>query len=170
VSLEPSSEAFPTLARRAAADEHWSAHQLAASDEDGIVELGAADNFSSLLPVEERLATLFPESALRRPERVAACRLDAAGIDLPARGGTLLKLDVQGFESRALAGASGIRDDVAMIETELSVVALYGGQVLLAEMISRLDEDGYQLVDLDPLLRDRRTGQYLQFDGMFVKR
>jgi FkbM family methyltransferase len=170
VSFEPSSEAFETLLRRSAADELWSARQLAASDQNGVVELGAADNFSSLLPVEERLATLFPEAVRRRRERVAACRLDAAGIELPAPGATLLKLDVQGYESRALAGAAGIRESIVMIESELSVVALYRGQPLLDEMICRLREDGYQMVGLDPTLRDRRTGEYLQFDGLFVKR
>jgi hypothetical protein len=37
-------------------------------------------------------------------------------------------------------------------------------------MICLPNEDGYQLVSLEPILRDPRTGEYLQFDNMFVKR
>jgi FkbM family methyltransferase len=169
VSFEPSSEAFSVLFRRSAADEYWDVRQLAASDRDGIVELGVADNFSSLLTVEERLTTLFPEAAPHHKERVAASRLDAADLELPTQGGTLLKLDVQGYELRALAGAAGILDSIAVVETELSIVPLYHGQPLLVETVRRLDAEGYLLHALDPILRDRKTGEYLQFDGLFVK-
>ncbi len=143
---------------------------MAVADRAEIVELGAADNFSSLLPVATRLSELFPEAAPQRRERVRSCRLDRAGINLPEGVRTLLKLDVQGFERQALAGAKGILDRVAIVETELSVIPLYVGQALLAELVCLLDVHQFQLVELDPVLRDRRTGQYLQFDGLFVKR
>jgi len=170
VSFEPAAEAFETLRQRSAADHRWSIRQLAVSDEEAIVELGAADNFSSLLPVAGRLSALFPEAAPHRRERVHACRLDATGLELPEGSRTLLKLDVQGFERQAIAGAGGILEGVAIIETELSVAPLYVGQALLAEIVCLLERHDYRLVELDPVLRDRTTGQYLQFDGLFVKR
>jgi hypothetical protein len=52
----------------------------------------------------------------------------------------LLKYDVQGWEPQALAGAEGILDFVAVIQTELSSGALYDGQpdgLDLARIIER---------------------------------
>jgi FkbM family methyltransferase len=170
VSFEPSSAASAALRQRSADDQRWEVRELAAWDEDDVLELGLADNFSSPLPIEGRLATLFPEARPRGVERVRATRLDSAEIELPPSGGSLLKLDVQGCERRALAGAAGILDRVALIETELSVAPLYRDQPLLAEMVGVLDAEGYQLLALDPILRDRISGEYLQFDGLFVRR
>lgn len=170
LSLEPASAACAALRRRAAGDQSWEIRRLAAWDSDGELELALADDFSSALTAAERLTTLFPEAVARGMERVPGSRLDTVGFRLPAGGRTLLKLDVQGSERRALAGAAGILDGVSMIETELSVAPLYRDQPLLAEIVCLLDGQDYQLVALDPILRDRITGQYLQFDGLFVKR
>jgi FkbM family methyltransferase len=169
-SFEPSAEAYATLLERSAAYPSWHIHRLAASDENGFAELGVADNFSSLLTVEPRLVSLFPEATPLRTERVPASRLDAVGLELPARGRTLLKVDVQGCEHRVIAGASGILDRVGLIEVELSVVPLYRDQSLLAEMVCRLDEAGFALRCLEPVMRDRQTGESLQFDGVFARR
>jgi FkbM family methyltransferase len=169
VSLEPSSRAFPELSTRCARDPRWEARRLAAWDEDGSIQLGIADTFSSAMPVEPRLATLFPEAVPARVEAAPATRLDTAGLALPDGGRTLLKLDVQGGEHRALAGATGILDRVTMIETELSVTPLYRGQPLLSDIVCLLDSQGYQLLTLDPILRDRITGEHLQFDGLFAR-
>ncbi len=170
VSFEPAPDPLARLRRRAAFDPRWQVRGEAASDHDGILELGAADNFSSVLPLEDRLARLFPESVPNRIARVRACRLDGAGLDLPASRNTLLKLDVQGYELQVLDGATGIFDALAMVETELSLVPLYRGQGLLSDVVARLETAGFGLRWLDPVLRDRTTGEYLQFDGLFVRR
>ncbi len=169
VSFEPLAGAYAELERRAGADPVWEARRLALGDADGTIELGAVDNFSSPLAAGGRLAELFPEALPVRSERVPAARLDALGLDLPAPGRTLLKLDVQGYELRVLAGAAGILGDVGVVESELTVVPLYRGQPLLAETVRALDDAGFVLRELEPILRDWRTGEHLQFDGLFVR-
>jgi hypothetical protein len=91
-------------------------------------------------------------------------------LDLPPAGRTLLKLDVQGYELRVLTGAAGMLGDVGIVETELSVVSLYAGQPLLADILRALEDEGFALHALEPILRDWRTGELLQFDGLFVRR
>lgn len=169
VSFEPLSDAFEVLSRRAADDPRWTVERLAISDTDQQVELGAADNFSSLLPPSGRLAELFPEANPRRAERVQARRLDRLGLVLPGGRRTLLKLDVQGYERAALTGAAGILGQIGIVETELSLAALYDGQPLMSEMVCLLQDQGYALTELNPVLRDRTTGRHLQFDGWFVR-
>ena len=76
---------------------------------------------------------------------------------------------MQGYELRVLAGATGMLPSVGMVETELSVAPLYEGQPVLADMVAALREAGFALAALEPILRDWRTGEHLQFDGMFVR-
>jgi FkbM family methyltransferase len=169
VSFEPSSAASAELLGRAAGDPGWEVRRLALADAGGEVELGRADNFSSVLPVGGRLGRLFPDAVPRGTEQVPAARLDALGLELPAAGRTLLKLDVQGYELRVLAGATGVLPAIGVVETELSIVPLYGGQPLLADVVRALDDAGFALRALEPILRDRRTGELLQADGLFVR-
>lgn len=170
VSFEPAAEPFATLARRAARDAGWDVHRLAASDREAALDLGAADNFSSVLPASDRLTELFAQAAPRTRQRIQAVRLDAAQLVLPPGRRTLLKLDVQGYERQALEGAAGIMSGIALVEAELSLRALYVGQALMSEIVTWLDGLGFELCDLSPVLRDPRTGEYLQFDGLFRRR
>ena len=168
--FEPAAEPFAALTRRAAGDPAWEARQLAASHSDGIVSLAQADNFSSVLPATERLTGLFPDAAGELHATVQAVRLDRQALDLPPGPRTLLKLDVQGYERQALEGAAGILPSLGVIETELSLRLLYAGQALMDDIVAHLRERGFVLRALTPVLRDPRTGEYLQFDGLFTRR
>ena len=169
VSFEPATAPFRELARRAGADPPWEARQLALSDQLGELRLSSAGNFASALPPAGQLTSLFPEAVGDGAETVRAGRLDEQELDVPPGHRTLLKLDVQGYELRVLRGASGLLPQVGVVESELSVVPLYEGAPLIADMLGALAAAGFRLAALEPILRDWRTGEHLQFDGTFVR-
>lgn len=171
VSFEPLPEVFPTLERRAAGDAAWQCLPYALGDEDGTVAMTVAGNAvsSSLLAISDSHVDAAPDSRAVGTADVIVRRLDTVVPEVVGDGGRLaLKLDVQGYEDPALAGAEGILDRVVVAEVELSTKPLYEGQTLAPRVMSRLYEHGFELVNLQKGMHGG-DGRVLQFDGLFVK-
>ena len=81
----------------------------------------------------------------------------------------LLKIDVQGYEAQVLEGAPRTLAACRAVVTEMSLVPLYKGQMLVREMWDALVSAGFEAWSLEPGFRDPRTGRMLQIDGLFVK-
>ena len=79
-----------------------------------------------------------------------------------------LKIDTQGFERRVLEGAEAILDRIAMVQLELAWKPSYQGQTVLTEMMSLMDQKGFQPVQVDPAWVDR--GQVIrEIDVVFAR-
>jgi len=145
---------------------------MAIGDADGTVSIHMAGNSVSssildMLPAHERAA---PGSAYVASETVPLRRLDGvAGEYLAGARRILLKIDAQGYEDRVLAGAAGLLDRITAIQTELSLVPLYAGQLLFDEMRKRVEALGFELYAVFPGYVEERTGRTLQLDGFFLR-
>ena len=172
VSLEPVADAFASLRAVAAGDPLWTVEQAAVGATPGRQVIHVAGNSvsSSLLPMGERHLELSAESAYTRDEEVEVTTVEAVvsahGID-PAR--SMLKADVQGFESAVLDGAGDLLGSFAMLELELSLLELYEGQELLPEMVSRLTAAGFVLWTFFPAYIDKVNKRMWWADGLFVR-
>jgi FkbM family methyltransferase len=170
VSLEPVTEAYEELRRRASADGAWEAVHVAASDADGELTLNVTDDSrsSSALPRNERFADK-PGWGAKESRTVAARRLDAMADELLRPGErAFLKIDVQGYERQVIEGAGAALGRFQGIELELSVTALYEGQPSLAEMLPLLAARGFRPVSLEPILLDD-DGLLMELDGLFAR-
>jgi FkbM family methyltransferase len=169
-SFEPLSAAYAQLAAAAATDPLWEVVQVALGERDGQAELHVAGNsFSSslreMLPLHREHA---PESAYVGSEVVPVRRLDA----LVAEHGwptarAVLKVDVQGYERQVLEGAGALLERIETVQLELSLVPLYSGEPLFAEMLAWMAAKGFALVALEPGFSEPRSGRLLQVDGIF---
>ena len=81
-----------------------------------------------------------------------------------------LKIDTQGYEAHILAGLRRSHHRVKAIVCEMSLAPLYADGPSMSELCRLLAELGYRCVALGPELEDRRTGELLQANGVFVKR
>lgn len=172
LSLEPVSDAFARLSEAAAEDPLWDVVQAAAGAEEGTqtIHVSANSVSSSLLPMGERHLELAPTSGYTRDEEVrvttVAALLEERGID-PRR--TMVKADVQGFESAVLDGMGDRLGEHAMLLLELSLLELYDGQQLMPELLSRLTGSGFELWTFFPAYVDKVNGRLWWADGLFVR-
>lgn len=174
VSFEPLGAAHEALKLAARGVPGWIvAPRMAIGDADAEINIHVAGNSVSssildMLPTHERAA---PGSAYVASESVPLKRLDGvAGEYLIGCRRVLLKIDTQGYEDRVLAGAAGLLDRVTAIQTELSLVPLYAGQLLFDEMRARIEALGFVLFAIFPGYVHEKTGRTLQLDGFFLRR
>lgn len=168
VSFEPLQETFEELARAAAQDPRWECHPLALGATGGRMPIWVTSNLasSSLLPMLHAHVQAAPDVEVVSQEIADVRKLDS--LDLQLDVPTLLKLDVQGYEDRVLAGAEQTLEDVALVECELSIEPLYDSQVTVLDMLKLLQEAGFRLVSLEPGFHDQ-AGRILQFEALLAR-
>jgi FkbM family methyltransferase len=123
---------------------------------------------SSFRPVSDKHRAAFPTAVPAREVLVPIDRLDAqlAPDDVPA--GSLLKLDVQGFEREVLDGAAGVLGRFEHLLLELSFSPMYDGEPLFEEMLAHVSSLGFRFLRPVGHLLDPGTREYLQFDALFI--
>lgn len=172
MSFEPLSVAFTQLRRHMVRDPRWDGVQLAIGEVDGSVTMNIAANSvsSSALPMMKRHEEAAPQSAYIGTCDVPMARLDSIRSSILSDSERVhLKLDVQGYEMKVINGATSTLSHVVSVESELSLVPLYEGQVLMSGIVDSLQAADFQLVWIERGFLDPRTDDMLQLDGLFVK-
>jgi FkbM family methyltransferase len=172
ISFEPGAAAHASLLLAAADDPLWTvADRMALGDTTGAAEINiSANSFSSsLLPMLPSHLSAAPESRYLHREKVPMRRLDSVLETIAPNRRIFLKLDVQGFEPQVLHGASQILPFTRAVQLEMSLLPLYQGEVLMADMCAVMSAKGFEIWDLESSFRDLRTGRLLQVDGVFTR-
>jgi FkbM family methyltransferase len=170
ISFEPLSEAYASLSASADSDSNWECHRVALGDTETRSLIGVASNLasSSLLPMLDAHHDAAPGVSMTGSEEVEVRTLDS--LDLELNGPTLLKLDVQGYEDRVLRGAETLLSDVSLIECEVSLEPLYESQLTFLPMLELLRDSGFQLLRLEPGIRDSGgRGAIVQYDAIATR-
>jgi FkbM family methyltransferase len=172
ISFEPSAAAHAGLLQSAAPDPFWTvADRMALGAKTGEVEINIAANSysSSILPMLDSHLAAAPHSAYLQKEKVPLRRLDdIVPSNTPGRH-IFLKLDVQGYESHVLAGATQLLNHTLALQLEMSLLPLYEGETLMPQMHAAMTAKGFDLWDLEPSFRDPATGRLLQIDAIFLQ-
>jgi FkbM family methyltransferase len=173
VSFEPQAGAHAALERRAAPDPAWQvAPRMALGRRAGEVELevSAESDMSSILPQGALLRRVSPSSAVVGKEMVPLRRLDeVAGAYLRPDDRAFLKIDVQGYEAEALAGAGGLLERLSGIQLEMSLVPLYQGERGFRALLDDLAALGFEPWLFLPGYFERKLARQLQVDGVFMR-
>ena len=175
VSFEPLSSAYSQLKVASNKDELWEvAPRTAIGNEDSQISINISANSqsSSVLNILDSHVNAASNSVYIDSEKVKLQRLDTIALDYFEKdaNSVFLKIDVQGFERQVLEGAMNILPRIKGIQTEMSLIPLYQGQLLFQETLALLDKLGYELYSLIPGFADPKTGRLLQMDGIFFKK
>lgn len=135
----------------------------------GMVEfqVNADSQVSSILPLGNGRKQAFPESNVQRTMTVPLTTLDAlfGGKALPHP--ILLKIDVQGYEDRVIAGATELLQHVRWVVLEMSFARLYDGEKDFPWMLNMMSQRGFKFVRPLDFHTSDKTGAIIEMDGLF---
>jgi FkbM family methyltransferase len=170
VSFEPLQSAVTELRRAAAQDGNWRvrSHACGAQNGENTIQVSANSQSSSFLPMQPKHLQVFPDSRYVRREVVEVRRLDTIFDEVAAPDTKIwLKIDVQGFEAEVVEGAAAVLDRIAAIQAEISLQALYEGEIPYTDFLSLMASKGFVLVALESYLSDPQTSELLQVECIF---
>lgn len=173
VSFEPVSRAFAQLRSAAADDPEWHVHPYALGRTDGTAQINAdPKTLSSMLPASEFGREWSDRLSRPRTETIQVRRLDSvfdevtAGLD-PVRA--YLKMDTQGFDLEAFAGAARTLDQVVGLQSEVACVPLYDGMPRMSEQVAAYEAEGFEAAGMFQVSRDLPTLRVIEFDLVMVR-
>ncbi len=175
VSFEPIPHIADELEKAAADDPHWRVLRHALGERDETIEINVSEGqgrLSSLLPASDFGRSWSSRIDAGTPVSVSVRRLDGlfddavAGVEEPR---VYLKLDTQGFDLQAFAGAGERVADLVGMQSEMSLVPLYEGMPHLTEQLSTYEAAGFRVTGMFPVIVDRPTMRVIEFDAVMVR-
>jgi FkbM family methyltransferase len=175
VSFEPVPHIADALEQAAADDPDWHVmrYALGEADEETEIHVGAGKGvFSSLLPASDFGRSYADNIDAEVTVQVAVRRLDGLfdkvveGVDEPR---VYLKLDTQGYDLQAFAGAGDRVQELVGMQSEVSQVPLYDGMPHMTEQLATYEAAGFGLTGMFPVIVDRPTMRVIEFDAIMVR-
>lgn len=122
---------------------------------------------SSLLPLGEDRIESFPESRVIEKITVPITTLDVLFDGVALAEPILLKIDVQGFEDRVIAGASVFLERVRWVLMEVSFSKLYEGEREFEAIVELLKNHGFRFIRPMNFHISPKTGEIIEMDALF---
>jgi FkbM family methyltransferase len=171
ISFEPVAANYAALQRTALRDDLWDTLNVALGSEEGESEINVTSStvFSSFhQPNDYALGEFGNRAVVDHVERVVVRRLDNVLRELVEPGQhTFLKMDTQGWDLEVLRGASGVLGDIKAIQSEVSVVPIYGRMPSLQTSLDHFRQQGFSLAGLFPVTYDS-SNRVVEFDCLCI--
>jgi FkbM family methyltransferase len=169
-SFEPLGDVHALLLVEMGDDPAFKAFNFALGEENATAEINRSRSSasSSLLRMLELHSAAWPYTAEAGTEKIEVRRLD--DVDLPVEPNLLVKIDVQGFEDKVIAGGRSTIGAAACVVTEVSFKRLYEAQPLFDDIYRLLHDMGFEYRGNWDQLPDPRNGELLQADAIFLNR
>jgi FkbM family methyltransferase len=156
-------------------DPDWIVMDCGLGDEDTKAEINVVPGTMSSMLAPSRFGEEWSRK-LRdqdgRTEAISIRRLDGvldeavAGIDEPR---VYLKMDTQGYDLQAFAGAGDRVGEILGLQSELSCVPIYEGMPRLPEQLTVYEQEGFEVTGLFPVSRHVKTLRIIEFDVVMVR-
>lgn len=174
ISFEPLPDCYEILRQALPAESGFQALNCAIGDQDGELEFfrSAHSPSSSFLTMTEFHKEAFPESAggqESRPLRVPVRKLDDITRNLSLQDNLLVKMDVQGYEDKVIAGGAAILKRTKVVIVEMSFLPLYQGQPLFDDIYRKLVDLGFTFQGNIQQAFHPVDGRIVSADSVFIR-
>jgi FkbM family methyltransferase len=171
-AFEPVPVAFRSLLAATKRFKEVTAYNLAIGERNGQVTFHVASDVqsSSILRQNESFGAAFADAAVTRTIELEMQTLDTALRNVAIDSPVLLKLDVQGYETRVIDGARSFLGAVDVIVAETSFAPLYEGEGAFLALVDLLDDCGFDFVRPVGTLVSPTSGAFLQMDALFLRK
>ena len=170
-SFEPLKDCYEELQERMQKVRNFSAFNVALGDDEGEIEFHRNEYSasSSILPMADLHKQNFPFTAQHTTIKVKSARLDDIARDLEIKDNLLIKIDVQGFEDKVIAGGRNTIKRATILIIETSFQTLYVGQPLFEDIYDSLKEYFRYLGSLNQAVSSI-DGSILYADCIFIRK
>jgi FkbM family methyltransferase len=170
-SFEPLKDGFDLLMKNMADVADFKAFNVALGETTGKMQINrsAFSPSSSMLKMAELHKKLYPKSAESAKEEITVKRLDDMAEEFHIKKPLLIKVDVQGYEDKVIAGGKNIFGQASVVVIETSFVKLYEGQPLFGDIHDQLRALGFSYHGNKEQHWNEKTGEPIYEDSIFVK-
>lgn len=168
-AFEPIPACFKKLV---AANADVMAFNIALGNEEGSTEINISNNLasSSFLEMKELHKTSFPEAVFIGKESVALKRLDNVLLDHDLKNNLLIKLDVQGYEEKVIAGGEKTFAAASVLIIETIFEPFYENQWLFDDIYRHFTNKGFKFMGFTDQENSKASGIPLFADAIFIKK
>lgn len=170
-AFEPLKECFDKLNVAMSGRKNFESFNVAIGDknESQTIHKSSYSPSSSLLEMGALHKELFPHTKESTPETIQVKRLDDVLTGRDIKKEILIKVDVQGYEDKVIAGGRELFSRARVVIIETSFVPLYDGQLLFDGIYQSLKSLGFSYHGAWQQKRDTTNGQVLFEDSIFVR-
>ena len=171
-SFEPLEDCYNELVNNFKEIPQFQAFNVALGDKTAQMEINCSQYSpsSSLLTMAEIHKNAFPYTQDQTLYKVDVVKLSDIANKLNLQKPILIKLDVQGFEDKVIAGGKDVIEQAELIIIEMSLEELYENQPLFDDIYKILVNLGFKYKGNYEQLHSPQDGRILQVDGIFMKR
>ncbi len=170
-SFEPEPDSIKQLRKNTSSFDNIRIIPIAIGDSIGEIDfqVNTYRQASSILPLSSARRKAFPSAKVCETIKVELSTLDKvlAGIELQQP--ILLKLDVQGYESKVLFGAGEILKKVDYVLVETCFEPLYEGEVVFRELLEIMESYGFKFSRPINFMTSPLNREIIEVDILFVK-
>ena len=170
-SFEPLKNCFQQLNTNMKGDMRFKAFNCALGEKSGEMQIHCNEHTpaSSLLELTGVHRKHYPYAVATKPETIRSERLDDVAKHLNLEMPLMIKIDVQGFEDKVIAGGSETIRKAKILIIETTFKKLYEGQPLFDTIYEMLRELGFNYFGSDHQVRSSVDQRVLQENSVFIR-
>ena len=170
-SFEPIESCFRQLNERMQNDTRFKAFQYALGDRPGKTQINRNEHTpaSSLLKMADLHRRHYAYAVVTEPETICVECLDDIAVRLDLEPPLMLKIDVQGYEDKVIAGGVKTIRKAKLVVVETSFEELYKGQPLFDTIYEKMKGLGFVYHGSNHQVRSATERRVLQENSVFIR-